>query len=174
MAQKKKIFYSNISLAKNELLDARIQNKTTAQRQAMSLGATHNGLAIWDTDLEGLYMWQQDHWVRVGASVEDIANWNEAYDDSVVGLTITQGVDTIFTVQRRNSNDITATYRSSYEYTQASPSDTWVITHNLNKRPSITVLTSAGDEVEGAVTVNSLNQITITFCAPFSGSAILN
>lgn len=174
MSVKKKIFYSNISLAKNELLDARIENKTTADRTAMSLGTSHNGLAIWDTDLEGLYMWQDDHWVRVGASVSDIANWNQAYDDSVVGFEVNQGVDTTFTIQRRTSSDLVSTYRSSYEFTQSSPADTWVITHNLNKRPSITVLTSAGDEVEGAVTVNSLNQITITFCAPFSGSAILN
>ena len=56
MAQNKKIFYSNISLAKNELLDARIQNKTTENRLAMSLGATHSGLAIWDLDLAALFI----------------------------------------------------------------------------------------------------------------------
>lgn len=174
MSVKKKIFYSNISLAKNELLDARIENKSTIDREAMSLGTGHSGLAIWDTDLEGLYVWQSDHWVRVGASVADVARWNEAYDDSVVGISINQGVDTVFTLQRRNSDALTATYKSSHEYTQSTPSDNWIITHNLNKRPSITVLTSAGDEVEGSVTVNSLNQVTITFSAPFSGTAILN
>lgn len=169
-----KTFYSNISLAHNELLDARIENKSTADRLAMSLGLPHTGLAVWDLDIEALYIWQDDHWVKVGASLEEIAAWNQAYDDSVVDFIINQGVETTFTVHRRNSADITATYRSSFEYTQPTPSDTWVITHNLNKRPSVTVLTSAGDEVEGAVTVNSLNQITITFCAAFSGSAILN
>lgn len=174
MAQNKKIFYSNVSLAKNQLLDARIQNKTTAQRQAMSLGATHSGLAVWDLDLAALFVWQYDHWVRVEANPDDIAKWNAAYDDSVVGFSINQGVDTTLTIERRNSENITATYRSSYEYTQGSPSTAWVITHNLNKRPSVTILTSAGDEVEGAVTVDSLNQITINFCAPFSGKAILN
>jgi hypothetical protein len=174
MAQNKKIFYNNVSLAKNELLDARIQNKTTSQRQAMSLGVTHNGLATWDTDLEGLYMWQQDHWVRVGASIEDVEDWNQAYDDSVVGFTVNQGADTTFTIQRRNSADITATYKSGYEFNQNSPSNTWVITHNLNKRPSVTVIDSAGSEVEGEVTINSLNQITIVFCSAFSGKALLN
>lgn len=174
MSAKKKIFYSDISLAKNELLDARIENKSTVDREAMSLGTAHNGLAVWDMDLEGLYIWQHDHWVRVGASIIDINNWNQAYDDSVVGFTITQGINTDLTIERRNSADLTVTYKSSFEFNQASPSDTWTITHNLNKRPSVTVLTSAGDEVEGAVTVDSLNQITITFCAPFSGSAILN
>lgn len=171
---KKKIFYSDLSLAKNELLDARIQNKTTVDREAMSLGEPHTGLAIWDINLEGLYVWQIDHWVRVGASITNINNWNAAYDDSVVGITIDQGLDTVFTIERRNSSSLTATYKSSHEYNQSSPSDTWTIIHGLNKRPSVTVLTSAGDEVEGAVTVDSLNQITITFCAPFSGKAILN
>ena len=174
MALQKKTFYTNISIAKNQLLHARIENKSTSQRNAMSLGVNDNGYAIWDTDLEGLFMWQRDHWVKVGASPEDITKWNQAYDDSITGLTITQGVSTTFTIERRNSESLTAVYKSAYEFTQGTPSDTWTITHNLNKRPSITILTSAGDEVEGAVTVNSLNQITITFCAPFSGSAILN
>ena len=49
---KKKIFYSDVSFAKNELLDARIENKTTTERLAMSLGTPHTGLAVWDTDLE--------------------------------------------------------------------------------------------------------------------------
>lgn len=174
MSAKKKIFYSDVSLAYNELLDARIENKSTAERLAMSLGAPHEGLAVWDEDQGVLYVWHIDHWVRVGADPGDVAKWNQAYEDSVTGFSIAQGSDTTFTIHRRVSSDIAVTYKSSYEYTQASPSDTWVITHNLNKRPSITVIDSAGDEVEGAVTIDSLNQVTITFCAPFSGSAILN
>ena len=174
MAQNKKIFYNNVSLAKNELLDARIQNKTTAARLDMPLLATHSGLAVWDLDLEALFIWHVDHWVRTEADPAQVAKWNQAYDDSVTGLEINQGIDTTITIQRRNSPNLVATYKSSHEHYQNTPSDTWTIVHNLNKRPSITVLTSAGDEVEGDVTVNSLNQITITFCASFSGSAILN
>ena len=174
MAVKKKIFYSNVSLAKNQLLNARIENVTTTERLAYVLTSNHAGLAVWDTTENTLYIWDGAQWVRSGASLAQIAEWNQAYDDSVTGITITQGSDTTFSIQRRNSTELTATYKSSFEYSQGSPSDTWVITHNLNKRPSITVLTSAGDEVEGAITVNSLNQITITFCAPFSGRAILN
>jgi len=174
MAQNKKVFYSNISLAKNELLDARIQNKTTDARNAMSLGATHSGLAVWDLDLAALFIWQYDHWVRTEADPADVARWNEAYDDSVVDITIDHGINSTFTIHRRNSENLSVDYRSSYEYNQASPSDTWVINHNLNKRPSVTVIDSAGTEVEGAVTVNSQSQITIEFCAAFSGKAILN
>ena len=171
---KKKIFYSDLSLAKNELLDVRIENKTTVDRLAMSLGAPHTGLTVWDIDLEGLYIWQYDHWVRINATLTEINNWNQAYDDSVVDFTITQGTDTVFTIARRNSSNLSVTYHSGYIHNQGSPSDTWVITHNLNKNPSITIVDSSGAEVEGAVTINSLNQITITFCGSFSGKAYLN
>ena len=171
---KKRIFYSDLSLAKNELLDARIENTLTAERLAMSLGAPHTGLAVWDTDLEGLYIWHVDHWVRVGATVQQINNWNQAYNDSVINFTLTQGTDSVITIQRRNSPDLSITYRSGYIYNQGVPSDTWVINHNLNKNPSVTIVSSAGEEVEGAVVINSLNQITITFCAAFSGKAYLN
>jgi hypothetical protein len=170
----KKIFYSSLSLAKNELLDARIQNVSTSERTALVLGAGHSGFAVWDVDLNSLFIWDVNHWRNINASAAEVIAWNQGYDDSVTGFTVSQGVNTTFTVERRNSANLTATYKSSYEHDQSSPSDTWVITHNLNKRPSVTVLTSSGDEVEGELTVNSLNQITLTFSAAFSGSAILN
>ena len=171
---KKKIFYSDISLAKNELLDFRIDNKTTVNRLAMSLGVTHTGLAVWDINLEGLYVWHVDHWVRINATVTQINNWNQAYDDSVIDFTLVQGTSSVFTVNRRNSADLSVTYNSGYIHTQSTPSDTWTITHNLNKNPSITIVNSANEEVEGAVVINSLTQITITFCGAFSGKAYLN
>lgn len=170
----KKIFYSDVSIAYNELLDARIENKTTVDREAMSLGLQHTGLAVWDTDLEGLYVWQDDHWTRVGANPQDVINWNQAYDDSVIDFTISQATDTVFTIYRRNSLPLAVTYHSGYVHTQASPSNTWVVNHNLNKNPSITIVDSSGEEVIGAVTVNSLNQVTITFVGAFSGRAFLN
>ncbi len=51
---------------------------------------------------------------------------------------------------------------------------TVVVAHNLGKYPSVTVIDSAGDEVEGLVDHTSINQLTITFSAPFSGVAICN
>jgi hypothetical protein len=62
----------------------------------------------------------------------------------------------------------------NFYFTQTTASDTWVITHNLNKYPSATVIDSAGTEVVGNITYNSLNQITITFSGAFKGSATLN
>lgn len=62
----------------------------------------------------------------------------------------------------------------NFYFTQTTATDTWVITHNLGKYPSVTVIDSAGTEVVGDINYDSLNQITITFSGAFKGSATLN
>lgn len=62
----------------------------------------------------------------------------------------------------------------NYEHVQATPSSVWNIPHNLGKRPAVSVLDSAGTEVTGQVDYIDINNVTITFQAAFSGSAILN
>lgn len=61
-----------------------------------------------------------------------------------------------------------------YEHLQASSSDTWVITHSLNKYPSIVCFDSSHDEIEGRVTYQGINQVTVTFSSPTGGYAYLN
>lgn len=61
-----------------------------------------------------------------------------------------------------------------YRHDQSTASDTWTITHPLDKYPSITIVDSAGDEVEGAVNYVGLTTIVVSFSAAFSGSAFLN
>lgn len=66
---------------------------------------------------------------------------------------------------------------SSFQYfvfNQNSPATTWNITHNLGRRPSVTVVDSAGTVVIGEVTYTSDNALTIQFSAGFSGQAYLN
>lgn len=60
-----------------------------------------------------------------------------------------------------------------YTYTQGSPSDTWVITHNLGGYPTVTIVDSANTVVIGTVEYNSTSQVTVSFSAPFSGTAYL-
>jgi len=62
----------------------------------------------------------------------------------------------------------------TYRHEQLQPSEVWVINHNLNCYPSVTVVDSAGTVVIGDVTYNSENQITITFRGAFAGYAYLN
>jgi hypothetical protein len=61
-----KTFYSNISLAKNELLNTRIENKTTAGRLSLVLNNSHDGYIVWDIDVQSLYVWQDSQWYKIG------------------------------------------------------------------------------------------------------------
>ena len=65
------------------------------------------------------------------------------------------------------------TQTARYVFNQASPSSTWNITHSLGGRPSVTVVDSAGTVVVGEVAYNSNTSVTVSFSAPFSGSAYL-
>lgn len=62
----------------------------------------------------------------------------------------------------------------NYLHQQDVPSSDWVVNHNLNKFPSVSIVDSANREVVGQVTYDSLNQATLTFSAPFSGKAFFN
>ena len=65
------------------------------------------------------------------------------------------------------------TESARYIHTQGSAATSWVVTHTLGGRPSITVVDSTGTVVVGDVTYNSDTQVTLTFSAAFSGSAYL-
>lgn len=62
----------------------------------------------------------------------------------------------------------------SYRHDQMTPSDSWLVTHNLNKFPSVAVQDSAGTNVTGAVEYISANQLRIGFAGAMSGTAYLN
>lgn len=64
--------------------------------------------------------------------------------------------------------------RDYYLHDQQVASDTWTVTHNMNKYPSINIVDTANDIIMGEVRYNSLNQLTITFTAAVSGKAYLN
>jgi len=61
-----------------------------------------------------------------------------------------------------------------FAHTQSIASATWVVNHNLNKFPSVTVVDSAGTVVIGKVEYNTNNQATLTFVGSFSGKAYFN
>lgn len=63
---------------------------------------------------------------------------------------------------------------STYTHDQSVASDTWTITHNLARYPSVTIVDSAGTVVVGGIAYVSVNQIVVTFSAAFSGKAFLN
>ena len=62
----------------------------------------------------------------------------------------------------------------NYVHTQDIPSAAWTVTHNLGKRPAITVVDSAGTDVIGEYTYISDNQVLLEFSGAFSGKAYFN
>ena len=63
-----------------------------------------------------------------------------------------------------------------YEYTfnQSAAASTWIITHNLGRFPSVSTVDSAGSIINGAITYDNENQITVVFTSATSGKAYLN
>ena len=70
------------------------------------------------------------------------------------------------------ANNVTA--EISRVYTQALPATVWFVTHNLGRFPSVTVVTTSGDEADGDVRYVDANNLTITFFSAFAGTAYLN
>ena len=62
----------------------------------------------------------------------------------------------------------------SYTHNQSAVSDTWTIHHGLGYYPSVSIFDSAANSVEGAITHNDENNLTIEFSAAISGTAYLS
>jgi hypothetical protein len=104
----------------------------------------------------------------------DIANWNDAYNNTITSVTISGTTTKTLYLNQRDGGNVNVSYTDTYVHVQGSPSSSWSVTHNMNKYPSVTVIDSANNEVEGEVTYNSLNSVTITFSGTFSGTAYFN
>ena len=70
--------------------------------------------------------------------------------------------------------DIQVVGRGTYIHRQYDAASVWRIEHNLHCYPSVTVVDSADSKVTGDVDYIDENTLTVSFVAPFSGSAYLN
>lgn len=70
--------------------------------------------------------------------------------------------------------DRSALVDARYVHEQMTPADEWLVTHNLGKQPSATVVDSAGQVVVASVEYIDENSLRLVFAAPFAGSAFLN
>lgn len=62
----------------------------------------------------------------------------------------------------------------TFRFSQTTPQSVWVVTHNLRKYPSVTVIDSAGTEVIGEVEYIDINTVSIKFAYEFSGYVLCN
>lgn len=63
---------------------------------------------------------------------------------------------------------------SHFVFTQSIPESIWEITHNLGKKPAVTVVDSGDSVVVGEVEYINLNSVRLTFAGAFSGKAYFN
>lgn len=61
----------------------------------------------------------------------------------------------------------------AYVFTQSSPASTWTINHNMGFRPSVELLDSGSQEIDGEVAHPSINQTIITLNPATAGVARL-
>jgi len=59
----------------------------------------------------------------------------------------------------------------SYLHTQTTPRDEWIVNHGLGYKPSVTVYTTGGVEVEAEVVHISDYQLRVRFASPQTGYA---
>lgn len=62
----------------------------------------------------------------------------------------------------------------NYVYTQATAASVWEVQHDLDKFPSVSIVSDDNVQVYGNVEYIDDNNLIITFTAPFSGKAYMN
>jgi hypothetical protein len=62
----------------------------------------------------------------------------------------------------------------TFVFTQSVPSTTWLIQHNLDKFPSVSVVNINNVQMYGNVIYTDLNNLIVEFSAGFSGKAYIN
>lgn len=62
---------------------------------------------------------------------------------------------------------------AAYVHTQSAPATTWTINHNLGFRPSVELLDTGSQEIDGEVSHPSVNQTVVTLNPATAGLARL-
>lgn len=110
-------------------------------------------------------------WLKLGGegTEEDFINSLKA---EFVGTLSAEYV--IETLNKQFINELDRLKLIGFSHDQIVASNKWIINHNMDKYPSVTVVDSAGSMVVGDVEYVSSNQIILYFIAEFSGKAYLN
>ena len=88
-------------------------------------------------------------------------------------VTVTEGDTTVVTVTTAGPQGPGDGGGAAYVHTQASPATTWTINHNLGFRPSVELLDSGSQEIDGAIAHPTVNQTVVTLNPATAGLARL-
>ena len=87
-------------------------------------------------------------------------------------VTVTEGNTTVVTVTTAGPQGPGGS-GVAFVYTQASPATTWTINHNLGFRPSVELLDSGSQEIDGDIAHPTVNQTVVTLSPATAGLARL-
>lgn len=121
-----------------------------------------------------IYYYDGEEFIEIeSTSIADIENSIDEINDRIsTNETIIQTNSENISSLQTQINQIESDKR--FVHKQAVASDTWIITHNLGKYPSITVVDSAGTVVIGDIILQTTEQATIKFSSAFGGKAYCN
>ena len=89
-------------------------------------------------------------------------------------VTVTEGDTTVVTVTTAGPQGPGGGGgAAAYVHTQSTPATTWTINHNLGFRPSVELLDSGSQEIDGAIAHPTVNQTVVTLNPATAGLARL-
>ena len=116
--------------------------------------------------------------IEVGEALNYIKTGTSEIEDAVqegltrVGIQINRAED--YANSAAESAEMAYRYRSTFIFEQALASDTWIINHNLNKYPSVTIVDSSGNVFHPAVQYVDENKCIVSMNGATTGNAYLN
>ena len=103
---------------------------------------------------------------------DEVETLNDRIDDIEQGsITEIIGEGNITATQSGNTVTITS---ETFVFEQGIPSDTWEITHNLNKYPTVDLVDSSGRVFKSEVDYINTNSLVVHINGSLSGKAYLN
>lgn len=137
------------------------------------------GLILDDKNLDNEIIFEYDYYNNTQSNLasgvdKDIVLLVEGVNlnPSKTNFTIKEGINSVV-VSASPIQYFTRQLISSFIYEQNTASSTWIIDHNLETYPSVTIVDTSGNIVIGNVQYNSNNQLTLTFNPAFAGKAYL-
>lgn len=148
----------NFTLENEEPVNAefQVQPDVTFTADIKTETSTRKHNELWNRDLPDQH------------PIDAITGLREALDNVVNNIEGGSNIE----VERQGDRAIINS--ATFIFEQGIASDVWVITHNLNKAPSITLVDSSGAEFQARKVYNSLNQVTIYLNGATTGKAYLN
>ena len=149
-------------LNKNELTDS-VNDISGYYNQPLG------GSDVLITQCDNVSQWAVYRWNNSvqDATYTDFYNIDVTYKSGNGGLTASKDYF-ISLLTYAGQND------ANFVFTLDGSANQYVINHNLNKYPSVTIVDGNDIEVYATVVFNSLNQVTLTFSSNFTGKAFFN